>query len=220
MMVHRRLSQRDARAKALDLLVRVGIPAPERRIDQYPHQLSGGMRQRVTIAIALANDPDLLLADEPTTALDVTVQDQILRHLAGIQAERHMAMVLVTHDLAVVRGFTHRVAVMYAGHVVETGPTEEIFERPRHHYTKALLDSIPDLTRPSHSELKAIAGSPPILLAPPPGCRFAPRCAAATEECRMLQPELVSGATHNGDRSHAVRCWHPVTLSRLESANV
>ena len=204
MLVHARLGRREARARALDLLRRVGIPAPERRLREYPHQLSGGMRQRVTIAIALSNEPDLLLADEPTTALDVTVQDQILRLLSDLQRERNMAMVLVSHDLAVVRGFTDRVAIVYGGRVVEAGPTAEIFARPRHRYTVALMRSMPDLSLPPHSELTTIEGAPPPLIDPPPGCRFAARCPAATERCQSEAP----GRTLVADR-HWYRCHHP-----------
>ncbi|MEM9039543.1 MAG: dipeptide/oligopeptide/nickel ABC transporter permease/ATP-binding protein [Actinomycetota bacterium] len=204
-----------ARARARDLLRQVGIPAPDRRMREYPHQLSGGMRQRVTIAIALANEPDLLLADEPTTALDVTVQDQILRLLDEQRTRRKMAMVLVTHDLAVVRGFTDRVAIVYGGQIVEVGPTDKIFRSPRHRYTVALMKSMPDLALPSHSELAVIDGSPPSLLDPPSGCRFAARCDAADERCRTVAPELIGAATVDDfDRTaHAFRCHHPVPVT-------
>ena len=203
MMVHRGASRAQALERALELLTLVGIPAPERRLREYPHQLSGGMRQRVTIAIALANEPKLLLADEPTTALDVTVQDQILRLLSGLQQEREMAMVLVTHDLAVVKGFTDSVAIVYGGQVVEFGPTAEIFAHPRHQYTVALMKSMPNLDLPSHSELTTIEGTPPSLLRPPPGCRFAARCPAAQELCESLTP----AATESDD--HWFRCHFP-----------
>ncbi|MEL6890806.1 MAG: dipeptide/oligopeptide/nickel ABC transporter permease/ATP-binding protein, partial [Actinomycetota bacterium] len=206
MLVHGRLDRTEAHARALDLLRRVGIPAPERRLRDYPHQLSGGMRQRVTIAIALANEPDLLLADEPTTALDVTVQAQILRLLADLQREQGMAMVLVTHDLAVVRGSADRVAIVYGGRVVETGATDTIFSAPRHRYTVALLRSVPDLSLPPHSELEVIDGLPPSLLHPPTGCRFAPRCDAATDRCRTEEPPT----TTTSDGTHRFRCHHPV----------
>ncbi|MGB3737289.1 MAG: dipeptide/oligopeptide/nickel ABC transporter permease/ATP-binding protein [Ilumatobacter sp.] len=196
MTVHRGMSKAQARERALDLLRLVGIPAPERRLREYPHQLSGGMRQRVTIAIALANEPKLLLADEPTTALDVTVQDQILRLLSDLQQQREMAMVLVTHDLAVVKGFTDSVAIVYGGQVVEFGPTAEIFANPRHRYTVALMQSMPDLDLPSHSELTTIEGTPPSLLQPPPGCRFTARCPAAQEVCESLTPSAVESDDH------------------------
>lgn len=203
MLVHRGVSKTQARERALELLRLVGIPAPERRLREYPHQLSGGMRQRVTIAIALANEPRLLLADEPTTALDVTVQDQILRLLSDLQREREMAMVLVTHDLSVVKGFTDSVAIVYGGQVVEFGPTAEIFANPRHQYTVSLMRSMPDLDLPSHSELTTIEGTPPSLLRPPPGCRFAARCPAAQERCESLTP----AATETDD--HWFRCHYP-----------
>ncbi len=196
MVVHGGLSKSAARARALDLMNLVGIPAPERRLREYPHQLSGGMRQRVTIAIALANEPKLLLADEPTTALDVTVQDQILRLLSALQQDREMAMVLVTHDLAVVKGFTDSVAIVYGGQIVEFGPTADIFANPRHRYTVALMQSMPDLDLPSHSELTTIEGTPPSLMRPPPGCRFADRCPEVREVCRSLTPAGVETDVH------------------------
>jgi peptide/nickel transport system permease protein len=203
MVVHGSLSKSQARARALELMKQVGIPAPERRLREFPHQLSGGMRQRVTIAIALANEPALLLADEPTTALDVTVQDQILTLLSSLQQERQMAMVLVTHDLAVVKGFTDRVAIVYGGEVIESGRTSEIFANPRHRYTVALIQSMPDLALPSHSELTTIEGTPPSLLEPPPGCRFAPRCPAAQDVCRTISPSA------EADQDHWFRCHFP-----------
>jgi peptide/nickel transport system permease protein len=204
MVVHGTISRSDARARALELMKSVGIPAPERRLREYPHQLSGGMRQRVTLAIALANDPDLLLADEPTTALDVTVQDQILRLLSEQQRAKRMAMVLVTHDLAVVKGFTDRVVIVYAGEVIESGPTETIFADPQHRYTLALMQSMPNLDLPSHSELTTIEGSPPSLIDPPVGCRFASRCPAAQEVCRERAPD------RSGTDEHWFRCHFPV----------
>lgn len=207
MTVHRNMSKADARSRALDLMKQVGIPAPERRLREYPHQLSGGMRQRVTIAIALANEPGLLLADEPTTALDVTVQDQILRLLSGLQRERDMAMVLVTHDLAVVKGFTDRVAIVYGGQVVETGPTAEIFANPKHRYTVALMQSMPNLDLPSHSALTTIEGTPPSLIDPPTGCRFAPRCSAAQDLCHEQSP------TRDGSNDHWFRCHFPAEIA-------
>ena len=203
MTVHRGMSKDDARARALELMNLVGIPAPEQRLREYPHQLSGGMRQRVTIAIALANEPSLLLADEPTTALDVTVQDQILRLLSGLQRSAQMAMVLVTHDLAVVRGFTDRVAIVYAGQVVESGTTEQIFANPKHRYTVALMQSMPDLNLPSHSVLTTIEGTPPPLIDLPDGCRFADRCPAAQELCRNKAPQV------SGEGRHEYRCHFP-----------
>jgi oligopeptide/dipeptide ABC transporter ATP-binding protein len=166
------------------------------------------MRQRVSLAVALANVPEILLADEPTTALDVTVQDQILRLLEGFRRERDMAMVLVTHDLAVVKGFTDRIAIVYGGQVVESGPTEAIFANPRHRYTVALMRSMPNLELPSHSVLSAIDGSPPSMIDPPPGCRFAPRCPAAIDVCATEPPR-------GGDGDHWFRCHVPATAVEL-----
>jgi peptide/nickel transport system ATP-binding protein len=181
-----------ARRRGAELLAAVGIPAPEQRLRQYPHQLSGGMRQRVAIAIALSCEPKLLIADEPTTALDVTVQAQILDLLAREQRRRHMAMILITHDLGVVAGRTDEVAVMYAGRVVEEAPVEELFARPLHPYTQGLIRSIPRLDKSSGKKgrLAAISGTVPSLLHPPPGCRFAPRCAFAMPACTEAVPEL------------------------------
>lgn len=207
MQVHTGLSKKQARARALDLLHAVGIPAPEQRLGEYPHQLSGGMRQRVTIAIALANEPALLLADEPTTALDVTVQDQILRLLAELQQNRQMAMVLVTHDLAVVKGFTDTVAIVYGGQIVESGPTAQMFTESRHHYTRALIASMPDLSLPSQSLLNTIEGSPPPLIKPPHGCRFAERCPAAQAVCVDVAPELSTQGAHSW------RCHFPAEVT-------
>lgn len=210
MLVHGERTKAEARARAVELLRQVGVPAAEQRVRDYPHQLSGGMRQRATIAIALANEPDLLLADEPTTALDVTVQDQILRLLDSLRRERGMGMVLVTHDLAVVKGFTDRVAIVYAGQVVETGPTAEIFANPQHRYTVALMQSMPNLSLPSHSELTTIEGAPPSLIDPPSGCRFAARCPAVQDKCRNEAPP------QSGTDDHAYRCWFPMSEQTVE----
>jgi oligopeptide/dipeptide ABC transporter ATP-binding protein len=183
------------RARAVALLQQVGIPDPERRLDAYPHQLSGGQRQRVMLAIALARQPRLLVADEPTTALDVTIQAQILRLLVGLQRALGMALILVTHDLGVVYQAIDRVAVMYAGQVVELAPTSELFARPRHPYTIGLIASIPSLDR--SRPLAPIPGSPPDLVAVGRGCPFAPRCGWASEECRRADiPLLPVGADH------------------------
>jgi peptide/nickel transport system ATP-binding protein len=191
---------------AVSLLTSVRVPDPEQRMDVYPHQLSGGLRQRVCIAVALAAGPQLLFADEPTTALDVTVQAQVLDLLETQQRERFMALVLVTHDLGVVAGRTDDVIVMYAGQIVEQAPTETLFEQMRMPYTEALLQSIPKITEPSHTRLHAIPGRPPDLANPPVGCRFADRCAYVQPKCRAEQPALVDGPTPG----HKYRCWFPV----------
>jgi len=191
---------------AVSLLESVRVPDPERRMGEYPHQLSGGLRQRICIAIALACGPQLLLADEPTTALDVTVQAQVLDVLAQQQRERFMAVILVTHDLGVVAGRADDVLVMYAGQVVEKAPTATLFRHMKMPYTEALLRSIPKLTEPSHTRLAAIPGRPPDLVSPPPGCRFAPRCPYAQDKCREEMPPLVDGDTPG----HQFRCWFPV----------
>jgi peptide/nickel transport system ATP-binding protein len=203
---HLSMGKVEARETALALLRSVGIPEAERRLDQYPFELSGGMRQRVTIAIAIACGPKLLLADEPTTALDVTVQAQILNLLEDKQRERFMAMILVTHDLGVVAGRADHVAVMYAGKVVETAPTAELFSQVRMPYTEALLKSIPKTENPSHTRLAAVGGRPPDLVDLPPGCRFAARCPYAQERCLAEEPPL---RTDTGS-GHAWACWYPV----------
>ena len=189
---HLNVSQAEARRRALDLLLATGIPAADRRIDHYPHQFSGGMRQRVLIAMAIALGPRVLIADEPTTALDVTVQAQVLDLLGELRDAEGMAMVLITHDLGVVARQADRVAVMYAGRVIETGTVREVFAAPRHPYTISLLRSIPDIEAPAGTKLAAIAGSPPDPARRPAGCAFAPRCFAATEQagCRVERPVL------------------------------
>jgi oligopeptide/dipeptide ABC transporter ATP-binding protein len=179
-----------ARERALELLRLVGIPDPERRYRAYPHELSGGLRQRIVIAIALASSPQLLLCDEPTTALDVTIQDQILHLLARLRAEMGLSQVLVTHDLAVVAQTCERVAVMYAARIVETGTVAEVFGAPRHPYTRALLRSVPDFDE-RRAHLESIAGTPPDLVSPPEGCRFHPRCEIAHPDCSSVDPPLV-----------------------------
>jgi oligopeptide/dipeptide ABC transporter ATP-binding protein len=198
--LHQGASREAARAQAALAFARVGIPAPEQRVDEYPHQLSGGMRQRVMIAMALACTPKLLIADEPTTALDVTVQAQILELIAKLQRELGMAVLLITHDLGVVAETAHRVAVMYAGRVVEEAPVLALFERPRHPYTAGLLRSRPRLDVP-HARLVPIEGSVPDPLVTPPGCAFHPRCPLAQERCRSQEPPLT------GEGGHRFACW-------------
>ncbi|MBS0223039.1 MAG: ABC transporter ATP-binding protein [Proteobacteria bacterium] len=208
LQAHLGMERAAARRRSVELLAAVGIPAPEQRLRQYPHQLSGGMRQRVAIAIALSCEPRLLVADEPTTALDVTVQAQILDLLAREQKRRHMAMILITHDLGVVAGRTDEVAVMYAGRVVERAPTPKLFAHMRMPYTEALLAAIPKLDSPPHTALPAIAGRPPDPTRPMPGCSFAPRCRYADDRCREAKPPLIDPGRSGG----LYACWHPLAL--------
>ena len=188
--VHQRTKTAIARSKAVELLHLVGIPNAPQRVDSYPHELSGGMRQRAMIAMAIANDPDLLIADEPTTALDVTIQAQVLDVLERAREAAGSALVVITHDLGVVARTAHRLLVMYAGRIAETGMADNVFERPAHPYTAGLLDAIPRLDAPKGTRLMPIDGTPPSMLAPPPGCAFAPRCPRATEICSQETPEL------------------------------
>jgi len=206
---HLDLGSSTARKRAVDLLAAVGIPAPEQRLMQYPHQLSGGMRQRVAIAIALSCEPKLLIADEPTTALDVTIQAQILDLLAREQRRRHMAMILITHDLGVVAGRTDEVAVMYAGRVVERAPTQALFKKMHMPYTQALLSAIPKLDTAPHTRLPAISGRPPDPTRPIDGCSFSPRCRYAIDRCRREKPVLADAETVD----HKYACFHPLKLS-------
>ncbi len=205
MRVHLGIPRREGMERALFLLHSVGIPRPEERLSCYPHQLSGGMRQRVAIAIALACEPKLLIADEPTTALDVTVQAEILALLARLRQERDMAILLVSHDLGVVAGCADSVAVMYAGRIVEQAPTAELFRNMRMPYTRALFDAIPRIEDTPHRRLPNIPDLPPNFAALPPGCRFAPRCPRAGERCRIEYPPLVAGAGND----HRYSCWFP-----------
>jgi peptide/nickel transport system ATP-binding protein len=204
--LHLGMSKRAARGRSIELLQAVGIAAPQRRVDEYPHQLSGGIRQRVAIAIALACEPKLLIADEPTTALDVTVQSGILDLLQREQRERNMSMILITHDLGVVAGRTDEIAVMYAGKIVERAPTRDIFADTRMPYTRALIDSIPRVDGPVHARLSTIAGQPPNLITPPPGCRFAPRCNRTQHRCSCEEPSLAATEPAH----HSVACWYPM----------
>ncbi|MEU2429561.1 MULTISPECIES: ABC transporter ATP-binding protein [unclassified Streptomyces] len=187
--VHRGMSRKDARAKAVELMDRVRIPAAKERLGQYPHQFSGGMRQRIMIAMALALEPALIIADEPTTALDVTVQAQVMDLLAELQRELGMGLVLITHDLGVVADVADRIAVMYAGRIVETAPVHDLYKAPAHPYTRGLLDSIPRLDGKGR-ELYAIKGLPPNLLHIPSGCAFHPRCPMAQDVCTTDEPDL------------------------------
>jgi peptide/nickel transport system ATP-binding protein len=203
---HLRLDRAAARHRARQLLVDVHVPEPERRLSQYPHELSGGMRQRVAIAIALACDPRLLIADEPTTALDVTIQADILDLLQELQAARGMSLILVSHDLGVVAGRTDEVAVMYAGRFVEHGTTAEVFEAARMPYTQALLQAIPRLENPTHSRLRAIPGRPPDPSAEVAGCAFAPRCTSVQSDCTTIRPQLIEVP----GMDHRYACLHPL----------
>jgi oligopeptide transport system ATP-binding protein len=205
--LHLKLSASEARKRTLALLEQVGIPAPVERIDAYPHQFSGGMRQRVMIAIALACNPKLLIADEPTTALDVTVQAQILELISSVCNEFGTSLIIITHDLGVVAGLADRVIVMYAGKVIEEGTTDELFANPRHPYTLGLLESVPRLDEERHSALKTIDGAPPDLLNPPTGCPFMPRCFYARNACHTMPPLEVLP----GKEAHTKACWADVT---------
>ncbi|MFD3544098.1 ABC transporter ATP-binding protein [Streptomyces sp. NPDC058655] len=201
--VHRGMSRKDAKAKAVELMDRVRIPAARERVGDYPHQFSGGMRQRIMIAMALALEPSLIIADEPTTALDVTVQAQVMDLLAELQRELNMGLILITHDLGVVADVADKIAVMYAGRIVEAAPVHEIYKAPAHPYTRGLLDSIPRLDQKGQ-ELYAIKGLPPNLLAIPPGCAFNPRCPMARALCRAEVPPLARVAE---ERTSACFFW-------------
>ncbi|PDT79098.1 ABC transporter ATP-binding protein [Bradyrhizobium sp. C9] len=203
---HLELDLAQARQRSVELLTAVGIPAPEQRLTQYPHQLSGGMRQRVAIAVALSCEPKLLIADEPTTALDVTIQAQILDLLAREQQRRHMAMIIITHDLGVVAGRTDEVAVMYAGRVVERAPTPALFKQMRMPYTEALLAALPKLDVPPHTPLPAISGRPPDPTRPLKGCSFSPRCRYSAGRCSTEKPRLSPAET----LEHLYACFHPI----------
>jgi len=220
-MLHLGLSKDEARQRSVELLKMVGIPNAEDRINQYPHQFSGGMRQRVMIAMALSCNPDLIIADEPTTALDVPIQAQILELLKKIQQDRGTAVIMITHDLGVVAGMTDRVQVMYAGHVVETATTDELFANPRHPYTLGLLNSIPRLDEKERGRLKPIRGLPPDLIDMPNMCPFATRCDYAEEICFQQNPLLreVSQKTESPD-PHRIACWFEIINSEKQSGAV
>jgi oligopeptide/dipeptide ABC transporter ATP-binding protein len=205
MTFHLGVSRREAVDRATALLAEVGVTEPRRRLDQYPFQLSGGLRQRVALAVALAADPEILVADEPTTALDVTVQAQLLDLLRREQERRAMAIVLITHDHGVVAQTCHRVNVMYAGRIVESGATSDVLSRPRHPYTLGLRESVPRLDRPLTARLPSIPGSPPSLVDLPSGCPFAPRCRFVVERCISEDPQLLPSAGHPPD--HFAACW-------------
>ncbi|MBC7223668.1 MAG: ABC transporter ATP-binding protein, partial [Anaerolineae bacterium] len=202
LMLHLGMDRKQARQRSIELLEMVGIPEAASRIDDYPHQFSGGMRQRVMIAMGLSCNPQLLIADEPTTALDVTIQAQIIELVKQLKKEIGMAVIWITHDLGVVAGLADRVNVMYAGHIIETGPVKDIYGDPRHPYTLGLLGSIPRLDEAVKEKLTPIEGLPPDLIDPPPGCPFAPRCKYQIDKCLKENPTLEPVA-----RGHMVACW-------------
>lgn len=207
LMAHKHMNKADAKKEAVEMLRRVGIPEPEKRVKQYPHQFSGGMRQRVMIAIAFACDPKLLICDEPTTALDVTIQSQILDIIKELQKKHNTSVIMITHDLGVVANIAQEIAVMYSGIIVERGTCEDIFYRPRHPYTWALIESVPRLDLTNKQELASIPGIPPDLLNPPVGCPFCTRCKYCMSICKEQMPEYTDFG--NG---HTAACWlhHPM----------
>ncbi len=207
--IHQGMSAKDAKRKAVELMTRVGIPQPETRLSSYPHQFSGGMRQRLLIAMAVALNPSVLIADEPTTALDVTVQAQIMALLRDLRSEYHMAVVLITHDLALVAEEADRVAIMYAGNIIETGTVAEVFANPKHPYTKGLLNSVPVNARRGDT-LKSIGGSPPDLHSIPEGCVYQARCPLAADVCRTTRPALADVGT-----GRKAACHFPEEVSNV-----
>ena len=210
--LHMGMNESDARQRTIELLNHVGIPMAEQRIDQYPHQLSGGMRQRVMIALGLSCNPRLLIADEPTTALDVTIQAQIIALVRGLQEETGMAVIWITHDLGVIAGLADQVIVMYSGYVVEYAAVDDLFENPRHPYTLGLLSSLPEMGDDETEELQTIRGTPPDLINLPPGCPFAPRCDYVIERCLAENPPLTTVQNPadpgvDGQTAHLAACW-------------
>lgn len=214
---HKGISGKEAEAKALEMLELVSVPQPDRRIKQYPHEFSGGMRQRVMIALAMVCDPQLLIADEPTTALDVTVQAQILDLMKDIQQKFDMSIIIITHDLGVVADIADRVVVMYAGQIIEQGYTHEIFASPKHPYTRRLLESVPRLNMKKGEPLNSIDGTPPDLYIPPKGCPFYDRCHEAMKICKDNMPDFT---VHSEE--HRSRCWlnHPMIILKKEDKGV
>ncbi len=211
--LHEKLPRDQARARVLQMLQRVGVNAPAQRLQQYPHELSGGLRQRVLIAMALMCRPQLLIADEPTTALDVTLQAQILDLLRSLRDELGMGILIITHDLGVVAGFCDRVAVMYGGRIVETARVQELFAAPRHPYTQGLLAAIPRLSTPRGERLAVIEGRVPSASERPPGCAFGQRCTRASDTCRAAPPPLGDVVSAQGQSGvHQVACYHPMEL--------
>ncbi len=207
---HLGMGSREARSRTVELLELVGIPMPEQRVDQYPHQFSGGMRQRVMIAMGLSCNPELLIADEPTTALDVTIQAQIVELVKQLQDDLGMSVIWITHDLGVIAGLADRVVVMYTGRIVEMGPVDDLYEDPRHPYTIGLLGSLPRLDAQAHQQLASIRGMPPDLTALPEGCSFAPRCQFVIERCRRENPPLRQISPHRW-----TACWVDVAEGRV-----
>lgn len=202
LMKHQKMGKAEAKERAIEMLRLVGLPNPEKRSEQYPHEFSGGMRQRAMIAIALACNPKLLIADEPTTALDVTIQAQIIELMKELQTKLDTAIIIITHDLGVVAKIADRIAVMYAGVIIESGTNEEVFHNPKHPYTWGLLKSVPRLDKEEKERLIPIYGTPPDLFAPPPGCPFAPRCDYAMKICKDHQPER-----YDISDTHYTHCW-------------
>lgn len=209
-VIHQKLNKKQAYSKSLEMLELIGIPSPERRMKEYPHEISGGMRQRIMIAIALACKPNLLIADEPTTALDVTIQAQILELINNLKQELNMGVIMITHDLGVVAEVCSRVAVMYLGQVVEEAEVEALFENPLHPYTMGLLKSIPKIDGERKTKLSTIGGTVPALNEVPQGCRFATRCAYATEQCLKEEPILEDVPNEN----RKVRCWNYMDIQK------